>query len=175
MHYTGSQSVTGAITHLTNPKSEVSAHFVIGNDGQLFQLIPCNVRAWHAGESAFEGRHGVNAFSIGIELSNPGPVTMRDGLYFDANDTQWRGAVTNAVHKRKSVQHSAWAAYPPSQLAVAFDVVATLASYYPITALVGHDDITDRKIDPGPAFPMVTFQAAITHSVSRPNNSIPSV
>lgn len=46
----------------------VSAHILINREGQLTQYVPFNQRAWHAGESAFEGRSNCNDFSIGIEL-----------------------------------------------------------------------------------------------------------
>ncbi|MGI9318854.1 MAG: 1,6-anhydro-N-acetylmuramyl-L-alanine amidase AmpD [bacterium] len=46
----------------------VSAHFLIKRSGQLLQFVPTTMRAWHAGESCFDGRDKVNDFSIGIEL-----------------------------------------------------------------------------------------------------------
>ncbi len=46
----------------------VSSHFLIRRDGQIVQFVPTTERAWHAGESCFQGRHQVNDFSIGIEL-----------------------------------------------------------------------------------------------------------
>ncbi len=46
----------------------VSAHFLIDRKGMLSQFVPVHQRAWHAGESWFRGRDGVNDFSIGIEL-----------------------------------------------------------------------------------------------------------
>lgn len=46
----------------------VSAHFLIRRDGALLQFVPCAMRAWHAGVSAWEGIEKCNDFSIGIEL-----------------------------------------------------------------------------------------------------------
>lgn len=51
------------ISHL-----EVSSHFFIRRDGTLIQFVSCDQRAWHAGESSWEGQSGCNDFSIGIEL-----------------------------------------------------------------------------------------------------------
>jgi N-acetyl-anhydromuramoyl-L-alanine amidase len=48
--------------------AEVSAHFYIRRDGQLWQFVSCDDRAWHAGHSSFQGRHNCNDYSIGIEL-----------------------------------------------------------------------------------------------------------
>ena len=46
----------------------VSAHLLIRRDGQIIQFVPFNRRAWHAGESSYEGRPNCNDFSIGIEM-----------------------------------------------------------------------------------------------------------
>lgn len=46
----------------------VSAHIMINRHGMLTQYVPFNQRAWHAGESEFEGRAMCNDYSIGIEL-----------------------------------------------------------------------------------------------------------
>jgi AmpD protein len=47
---------------------EVSSHCLIRRDGEIVQYVPFNKRAWHAGDSYFEGRENCNDFSIGIEL-----------------------------------------------------------------------------------------------------------
>lgn len=47
---------------------KVSAHLLIRRSGEIVQFVPLHLRAWHAGESRFEGRTACNDFSIGIEL-----------------------------------------------------------------------------------------------------------
>ena len=47
---------------------EVSSHCLINRAGEITQFVPLNQRAWHAGESSFQGRSNCNDFSIGIEL-----------------------------------------------------------------------------------------------------------
>ncbi|RUM78614.1 MAG: 1,6-anhydro-N-acetylmuramyl-L-alanine amidase AmpD [Candidatus Thioglobus sp.] len=47
---------------------QVSAHLLIKRDGSIIQFIPFDKRAWHAGESSFNGQDNCNDFSIGIEL-----------------------------------------------------------------------------------------------------------
>lgn len=56
----------------------VSAHLLIRRDGRLVQYVPFNMRAWHAGESCFQGENNCNDFSIGIELEgvDDGPFEM---------------------------------------------------------------------------------------------------
>jgi N-acetylmuramoyl-L-alanine amidase len=67
IHYTGDNSRDGALEWLCTRKSGVSAHLVIAKDGAVYQLIPFNETAWHAGVSEYDGRRSVNSFSIGIE------------------------------------------------------------------------------------------------------------
>ena len=50
----------------------VSAHFLVRRRGELIQFVPVLGRAWHAGESCFEGRRRCNDFSIGVELEGTG-------------------------------------------------------------------------------------------------------
>lgn len=67
IHYTGDNGFKGAISWLTASVSGVSAHLVIAKNGEVVQLVPFNVAAWHAGASEYNGEQGVNSFSIGIE------------------------------------------------------------------------------------------------------------
>jgi len=67
IHYTGDNSLQGALSWLCTPKSGVSAHLVISKDGVVYQLLPFNVKGWHAGRSEYNGEPNVNGFSIGIE------------------------------------------------------------------------------------------------------------
>ncbi len=63
---------------------EVSTHFLIRRDGSVTQYVPVDRRAWHAGQSCFEGRERCNDFSIGIELegedSTPYAAAQYDAL-----------------------------------------------------------------------------------------------
>ena len=59
----------------------VSAHVFIRRDGTVIQFVPFNLRAWHAGESAFCGRERCNDFSIGVELEGTDDTPYEDGQY----------------------------------------------------------------------------------------------
>ncbi len=61
-----------AMSRLCDVKSEVSAHYVIDEDGSTFALVDETKRAWHAGKSFWRGVTDLNSASIGIELVNPG-------------------------------------------------------------------------------------------------------
>ena len=72
LHYTGMQSAVAALDRLCDPAAEVSAHYLIDEDGTVYRLVDEARRAWHAGVSSWRGRDDVNSFSVGIELVNPG-------------------------------------------------------------------------------------------------------
>lgn len=65
-------STAGARTRLCDPLAEVSAHWLIWEDGVTEPLVPEERRAWHAGAGSWQGRDDVNSRSIGIEIANPG-------------------------------------------------------------------------------------------------------
>src|SRR5262249_26090740 len=72
LHYTGMPDDQDAIRQLCNPRSEVSAHYVVMPDGYIVQLVAEARRAWHAGTSSWAGESDINSRSIGIESANPG-------------------------------------------------------------------------------------------------------
>lgn len=72
LHYTGMQSGEAALARLTSAESKVSSHYVVFEDGRIFQCVPENLRAWHAGVSSWAGETDINSCSIGIEIVNPG-------------------------------------------------------------------------------------------------------
>ena len=74
----------------------VSAHILIARDGLVTQYVPFNQKAWHAGESSFEGRVNCNEFSIGIELEG-------------TDDTEY---TEEQYHRLTQVTHSLLLEYP---------------------------------------------------------------
>ena len=60
---------------------KVSAHFFITRDGQLWQFVSCNDRAWHAGESTYHGKANCNDYSVGIELEGLEGLIFEDAQY----------------------------------------------------------------------------------------------
>jgi N-acetyl-anhydromuramyl-L-alanine amidase AmpD len=78
VHYTGSLSIDGTLAWFRAPSAEVSAHYVVGRDGRLVQMVKLEDVAWHAGRDACmrpdlpktdpRREPGVNSRSIGIEL-----------------------------------------------------------------------------------------------------------
>ena len=72
LHHTSDQTTEEALSTLTDPWRKVSAHYLIGRDGEIIQLVEEKERAWHAGVSWWGGNTDINSVSIGIELDNDG-------------------------------------------------------------------------------------------------------
>lgn len=60
---------------------EVSSHVLIKRTGEIVQFVPFNERAWHAGQSNYQGRERCNDFSIGIELEGTDTDMFEDIQY----------------------------------------------------------------------------------------------
>ena len=72
IHHTSDDSVEQALRTFGNPLRSVSAHYLIGRDGAIFQLVDERARAWHAGEAKWGADTDLNSASLGIELDNNG-------------------------------------------------------------------------------------------------------
>ncbi len=70
IHSTVIPTLDDTVVHFLDPKSRVSAHYVIDRDGRVVQMVPDEKRAWHAGTSSLGGERNVNGYSVGIELVN---------------------------------------------------------------------------------------------------------
>ena len=60
-----------SLERLCDPASQVSCHYLISQNGEIYCLVDEEKRAWHAGVSYWNGREKLNHYSIGIELVNP--------------------------------------------------------------------------------------------------------
>ncbi|MEF8700112.1 MAG: 1,6-anhydro-N-acetylmuramyl-L-alanine amidase AmpD [Candidatus Accumulibacter sp. UW20] len=60
---------------------QVSAHFLVRRDGELIQFVACRQRAWHAGQSSWQGRSRCNDFSLGIELEGCDELPFDEAQY----------------------------------------------------------------------------------------------
>lgn len=80
---------------------KVSAHFYIRRQGELWQFVSCDARAWHAGASRYRGRENCNDDSIGIELEGI------EGGAFEAAQYETLGSLCAALAARYPVQHVA--------------------------------------------------------------------
>ncbi len=132
LHYTGMQDAQEALAKLCEPGSDVSAHYVVFEDGEIMQCVPEARRAWHAGEGSWAGATDINSRSIGIEIANP-------GHYWDYRD--FPEPQIAAV------------------IALARDIVAR--NRIRPERVLGHSDVAPaRKQDPGEKFPWEQLAAA---------------
>ena len=137
LHYTGMQTGDAALSRMCDPEAQVSAHYMIWEDGQVVQLVPETERAWHAGVSSCQGEGDLNSRSIGIEIVNGGH--------------DWPSA-DGTLPPYPDVQIS-------SVIALCQDIIQRWS--IPQRRIVGHSDIApERKDDPGEHFPWRRLAAA---------------
>jgi AmpD protein len=79
----------------------VSSHFYVRRNGDLWQFVSCDDRAWHAGASRYRGRDNCNDDSIGIELEG------MEGGEFEAAQYETLAGLCAAIPQRYPVQHIA--------------------------------------------------------------------
>ncbi|PIQ20684.1 MAG: N-acetylmuramoyl-L-alanine amidase [Cytophagales bacterium CG18_big_fil_WC_8_21_14_2_50_42_9] len=72
IHHTAQNSTAQTLKTFTVPKTQVSAHYVIGRDGKVYHMLNDYLRAWHGGVSKWGNNTDLNSSSIGIELDNNG-------------------------------------------------------------------------------------------------------
>lgn len=127
LHYTSS-GFDRALQHLT--RGAVSSHYLISERPVIYRLVGEDRRAWHAGDSSWQGRTWLNASSIGIEIVHPG--------YTD------------------TPQGRVWHPWPQDQIEALIPLLQDILQRHQLSPdkVIGHSDIApQRKVDPGPLFP----------------------
>jgi N-acetylmuramoyl-L-alanine amidase len=155
IHFTGGRSAQSSADWLCSPKAKASAHLIIGQEGDIIQLADFHTITWHAGRSSWQGRSGLNAYSLGIEIDNAGPLEAREDGYYTWFGTRIPEAqVLHATHRHADTP-SYWQTYTEKQIETVEYLCERLMETYDIDTLVGHEEISPgRKVDPGPAFPL---------------------
>ena len=103
IHYTAGRSGASSARHFLDPEAKASAHIVLDRSGKIWQLVPFRRKAWHAGISAWAGRHGLNGFSIGIEIDNAGKLTK---VGSQVPGLVWRLVRRRRGHSRKAQERA---------------------------------------------------------------------
>jgi N-acetylmuramoyl-L-alanine amidase len=131
------ESGEAARERLCDPAAEVSAHWLVHEDGQVDCLVDEKHRAWHAGVGSWNGVTDINSASIGVEIVNGGHnVPLEDGSL---------------------------PAYPDTQILAVIKLAKEIIERHNIQPnnIVGHSDIApERKEDPGEHFPWAGLAAA---------------
>ncbi len=78
IHHTAQNSTEQTLKTFTLSKTQVSAHYVIGRDGQTYHMLNDYLRAWHGGVARWGGVSDINSVSIGIELDNNGSESFQE-------------------------------------------------------------------------------------------------
>ena len=78
IHHTAQDSVKQTLNTFTIPRAQVSAHYVISRDGEIYHMLNDYYRAWHGGVGMWGNNTDLNSTSIGIELDNNGYDTFTD-------------------------------------------------------------------------------------------------
>lgn len=126
LHYTAADLQRSL--HLLT-RTDVSSHYLI-DDARVYRLVDEKYRAWHAGNSEWQGRTWLNSSSIGIEMVHPGYLESPAG--------------------RK------WQPWNEAQIDLLVLLLKDISKRYGLgpASIVGHADIApQRKLDPGPEFP----------------------
>ncbi|MFI2742004.1 N-acetylmuramoyl-L-alanine amidase [Zhouia sp. PK063] len=80
IHHTDQDSLAQTLKTFTLPRTQVSAHYVIGKNGEIYHMLNNYYRAWHGGTGFWGGNRDLNSSSIGIELDNNGHEPFSDSL-----------------------------------------------------------------------------------------------
>ena len=155
IHYTVTGSVNETVTLFRKTVQGTSAHYIIGKDGRIVQMVDLEKKAWHAGPSMFQGKRDANDFSIGVEIVNWGLLKEEGGRFF-----VWPGTYQTPYEGPPPVNMDEewWEPFTEMQYQALVALIAEIRIYYPaITSerIVGHAEIAlprGRKIDPGSAF-----------------------
>ena len=142
-------------------RSYASAHVVVDRDGSIWQIVPFNRKARHAGTSSWKGLESLNRHSVGIEIANYGWLDRQgDGSYKRSDTPRFAAEDVTVATMPSGTRTMGWENYPTAQLEAVEKVTRALLGAYPsITEVLGHQEIAPgRKFDPGPAFPMECFR-----------------
>ncbi len=81
LHHTGPGGLNATISWAKNDDSNISYHYIVDTDGEIYQMVKEADKAWHAGKSSFRGNRSVNAISLGVALVGAGKEKFTDEQY----------------------------------------------------------------------------------------------
>lgn len=167
MHHTGGwPDGKGSISWLCNSAANASAHLVINYEGHTTQLVPFNVKAWHAGFSTSSYRgSSPNSISVGIELANPGRlVKINDTQYAqDGNpDMVYNGDEWGVQWFEAEWDKGFYIPFSDAQKLATIEIGKLLVHEYGMSDTTTHQrcDPT-RKVDPHPGYNLDAYNIAV--------------
>ena len=145
IHYTALNSAHDSIKYLCSKQNKVSSHYLISSSGKIYSLVSEKKRAWHAGQSYWNGEKDLNSTSIGIELDYS-PIG-KNNIFTDSLKSSLIYLLNKIKKKYKILPQD----------------------------ILGHSDIAPyRKIDPGKDFPwdLLEKNKVIKKIIVKKNNKL---
>ncbi len=151
-HSAGQMDLNNLVTYMANATTKADVQLCMGPNGELVQMAPLNEKCWHMGDSSYAGHHGLNQYATGIEVVNPGQLDITaPGKYvawFGKRYTKEDGIV-ESKHQIHGGSVKGWYPYHENQIKVLKNLALVINRYYG-AEIIGHDETTSRKTDPGP-------------------------
>lgn len=129
------------IEALSKPGNHVSVSYVVDRAGRIYELFPDNNWSYHLGSGTIGGNTALSKQSIGIEISNYGPLTMKNGKLYDAYGSVYCTAKETEFyeeHEYRGNKH--YALMSPIQVAATASLVKYLATKHSINLDFVKDD-----------------------------------
>lgn len=160
LHHTASSNDAGTVAWLMDPKSGVSAHYVVGTKGDVWRLVPEELCAWHAGRGRLPWEtvpeYDFNHRSLGIEVVNPG-----DGKtpFTEAQYRALEWLVPDICKRLGGVAAVTLTGTVPASL-------VGRGRFNPSVYVLGHRDVTRRKTDPADNFDWSRVRESLKRGVA---------
>jgi N-acetylmuramoyl-L-alanine amidase len=177
LHFTAGY-LKGDMHQLSLPDNHVSTPFVIARDGTIYQLFSSKYWSYHLGKGAAGGNEPMSRGSVAIELSNVGPLKLRNSTLFDPYGSEYCKECDSSAYVklpspyRGYTYFATFTAQQYSSLKVLlqylsttysiplkllpekqrYDVYPAVASWRGITSHVNYQPASYGKWDIGPAF-----------------------
>lgn len=192
LHYTAMESAEAALERLCDPEAEVSAHYLIAEDGRVWQMVEEAQRAWHAGAGQWGDVTDVNSRSVGIELANtslhpfPEPQMAALETLLPGIMARWRVPPARVIAhsdmaparksdpgpkfdwRRLAVQGlSIWPEPAPDPAEHDFDALAAVFGYIPDTPQADRLKAFRDRFRPGASGPVEAEDLALLGNLAR--------
>jgi len=154
-YHAGRENLQSLVSYLKKSSTRADVHLCMDRNGHVVQMAPFNEACWHVGSSSYGGLSGLNSHTIGIEVTNPGALEIIGNNTYKSwfgkifkNDSSKGHIISEARHKHGGSMKG-WLEYSPEQIQVLTSIYEAIHEEYGID-IIGHDDTTKRKSDPGP-------------------------
>jgi len=158
VHWTGGWTAESTLQYLQESRAG-SYHIIIDRCGKIYNCMPLNYRAWHAGVSRWEGYNDLNSHSIGIAFANRGFLYNRIEYIPSTNyKLELKLKVRKKSSKNVPFPDAYYEEYTDAALSQFEELVQEIRSFYGKLPVIGHHHVSPgRKVDPGPLFDFTKY------------------